>query len=153
MQRAKSWCKYVIKHFKDVCVGASSSVQITEAFPGTGYKNNKMCSVNRETRLHREGYWIETLQISYPYSLNERKRNSDPNVPVGYSFPPIPRSRQRSARCRNNVNFDNLKDMESIFNCIHNYTSDYIKNAFYHIRILLKNTRKKHLKKSLLKFY
>ena len=116
-------------------------------------QNNKMCSVNRETRLHREGYWIETLWISYPYGLNERKRNSDPNVPVGCSFPPIPRSRERSARYRNNVNFDNLKDMESIFNCIHNYTSDYIKNTFYHIRILLKNTRTKHLKKSILKFY
>ena len=39
----------------------------------------------------------------------------------------------RSARSRNDVNFGNLKDMESIFNCIHNYITDYSKNAFYHI--------------------
>ena len=54
------------------------------------------------------------------------------------------RKRQRSARYKNNVNFDNLKDMESIFKCIHNYITD-IKNAFYHIPIVLNNTRKKHL--------
>ena len=41
------------------------------------------------------------------------------------------------ARYRNNVNFDNLKDIESIFH----YNTDEIKHAFYHIRILLNNTR------------
>ena len=35
-----------------------------------------------------------------------------------------------------------LKDMESIFNCIQNYITDNIKNAFYHIRIHLNNTEK-----------
>ena len=35
-----------------------------------------------------------------------------------------------------------LKDMESIFNCIQNYITDNIKNAFYHIRIHLNNTKK-----------
>ena len=49
-RRAKSGCEDVMKHFKDVCVGASSSVQITEVFPGTGYKINKVCLVYRETR-------------------------------------------------------------------------------------------------------
>ena len=29
--------------------------------------------------------------------------------------------------------------MESIFNCIHNYIADNIKNASFHIRILIKN--------------
>ena len=52
--RVNSGCEYVIKHLKDVCIGASFSVQIIEAFPGTGYKNNRVCPVDRETRLDRE---------------------------------------------------------------------------------------------------
>lgn len=44
----------VIKHFKDVCIGASFSFQIIEAFPGTGYKNSRVCPVNREARLDKE---------------------------------------------------------------------------------------------------
>lgn len=75
------------------------------------------------------------------------KWKADPNLPAGYSFPSITKARQRSARCRRNVNFDNLKDMKSIFNCICNYITDDIKNIFYIIRILLKNARKKYLKK------
>ena len=126
-KRAKFGCKYVIKHFKDVCVGASLSVQIAELFPVTGYKNTNVSPVNRETRLDRKNYWIETLRLSYSYGLNKRERKADPKLPVGCSFPPIPRTRQRSARCRNYVNFDNLKDTESIFDCIiHNYITEDI---------------------------
>ena len=33
---AKSRCEYVIKHLKDVSVGASYLIQITEVFHGTG---------------------------------------------------------------------------------------------------------------------
>ena len=33
---ANSRYEYVTKHLKDVCVGTSLSVQITEVFPGTG---------------------------------------------------------------------------------------------------------------------
>ena len=33
-RRVKSACEYVIKNVKDVCVGASFSVQITEIFYG-----------------------------------------------------------------------------------------------------------------------
>ena len=43
-------------------------------------------------------------------------------------------------------NFDNFKGMESIFNCFRNYINDDIKNAFYHTRKLLNNTRKKYMK-------
>ena len=114
--KAKSECGYVTKRFKYVCVGASFSVQIIEVFPGTGYKNNKLCPVNCEARLDRENYWIETLRIFYSYGLNKRKRKDDPNLPVGCSFPNTPRSRQRSSKCRNNVNFNNFRDMETIFN-------------------------------------
>ena len=88
---------------------------------------------------------METRQKSYSYGLNERKWKADPNLPVGCSFPSFLRSKQRRARYRHKDNFDNLKDMESIFNYIHNYITDGIENAFYHIRILLNNTRKKYL--------
>ena len=46
--------------------------------------------------LDREDHWKETLQTSYPYGLNESKRKTDPNFPVGDSFPPIPRSRKKT---------------------------------------------------------
>ena len=101
-----------------------------------------MCPVNSETRLDRENYSMKTLRTSYAYSKNEKKRTFDSNFPVGCSFPPFPRSKQRFARYRHNVNFE---DMESIFNYIHNYITDDIKNAFYHIRVLLNNTRRKYL--------
>ena len=39
-------------------------------------------------------------------------------------------------------NFDNLRDMESIFKCVHNYITDDTKNAFYYIPIL--DTFEKH---------
>ena len=76
----KTWNPYL---FKDGSVGASFSVQIIVVFPGTAYQNNKVCPVNRETRLDREDYWIETLRTSYLYGLNERKRKIDPNLPLG----------------------------------------------------------------------
>ena len=78
-RRAKSGCKYVIKHFKDVCVSASFLFQIIEVFPGTGYKKNKRCSVDRETILDREDSWIETPRTSCPYGLNKTKRKLDSN--------------------------------------------------------------------------
>ena len=89
--------------------------------------------------------------------LTGRKRGEDRNTKIwisqeqkelfwwnGCSFPLIPRSKQRSKRCRNNVNFWNFKSMESTFNCIHNYKTDDIKNPFYHIHIHLNNIRKKY---------
>ena len=59
---------------------------------------------------------------------------------------PLFQGEDRSGRSKNNVNFDNLNDIQSIFNCIHNYDiTDDIKNVFYHIVILLNYTRKKYL--------
>lgn len=42
--RAKSGCEYGIKHFKDICLSVSFSVQAIEVFPGTAYKNNNVVS-------------------------------------------------------------------------------------------------------------
>lgn len=91
---------------------------------------------------------MKTLRISYPYGLNERKRKADQNLPGGCLFPSVPISRQRSARYRNNINFDKLKEPDPIFESIHNYITDDIKITSSHIRILLSNTRKKYLLKN-----
>ena len=45
-----------MKHFKDVCAGASFSVQNIYIFSDTGYKINKVCPANCESRLGREDY-------------------------------------------------------------------------------------------------
>ena len=55
---------------------------------------------------------------------------------------PLFQGQERSSRYRNNVNFDNIKDMESIFKCIHNYITDDIKSTIYHTHILSNNTKK-----------
>ena len=57
------------------------------------------------TYIQRNIY-INNIYIIYIY-IKERKRKADPNLPVGCSFFLIPRSRQRSDRCTNNVNFEN----------------------------------------------
>ena len=101
-----------------------------------------VCPVNHETRLDGENYWIETLLTSYPYGL---KRKADPDLPAGSWFSPIPRTRQRSARYKKSVNFDKLKYMESILNCIENYITDDTKKAFHHIQLLLNSAIKKYL--------
>ena len=121
-QKGSIWRQLCYQLFKDVY-----SVQIIEVFTGTGHNFNMVCPVNSKTRLDREDYWVEALQTSYHYGLDLKKGKLTPNLTVEYSFPSIPSSRQRSARSKSNANFDILKDMESIFNCIHNYITDNLK--------------------------
>ena len=70
----------------------------------TGYNNSKVCPVKREFRLDRENYSIKTLWTFHHYDLNERKRKVYQEK----------LTRQRSSRCRNKVNFDNFRDMQSM---------------------------------------
>ena len=74
----------------------------------------------RRSTIPRKQFIIELNRNSCPYCLYAKKE-SWPNLPVGCTFPLISKSSQRSTRYRNNVNFVNLKDMESVFDCIHNY--------------------------------
>ena len=79
--------------------------------------------------------------------INERKIKKEKLIrtyQLDFHFP-LFQGEDRSGRFKNNVNFDNLNDIQSIFNCIHNYITDDIKNVFYHIVILLNYTRKKYL--------
>ena len=64
-RKAKFGCKNIIKYSKDVCIGASFSVQIIEVFPGTGYKNNKAYPVNYDTTIMHKIY-----ETKYSFCLN-----------------------------------------------------------------------------------
>ena len=81
------------------------SVDIFEIFPGTGYENNKVCPEDHAKSLKRENYWLKTLRTIYPYDLNERARRYDSEVPVEKLFFSIPRTKQRSARSRNDNDY------------------------------------------------
>ena len=48
---------------------------------------------------------METLRTIFPYSLNERTRKYDSEVPVVKLFFSTPRTEQRSSRYRNNKDF------------------------------------------------
>lgn len=88
-RRVRSGWKYFMKVFKDVYVSASFLVQMIKIFPGTGYRRNKACLVNREIRLDREDCWKETLWTSYHCALNESKRSkrrAEPSWSVGCLF-------------------------------------------------------------------
>ena len=45
--------KEMTMHFRNGYVGSSFIIQIIEIFPGTGYKNNNVCVVERAKRLKR----------------------------------------------------------------------------------------------------
>ena len=55
--------------------------------------------------LKREDYWMKTPRTIYSYSLNERAKEHDSEVPVRKLFFSIPRTKQRSARYRNNNDY------------------------------------------------
>ena len=62
---------------------------------GTGYKNNKVCPVERAKRLKREDHWVKTLRKIYPYGLNERARKHNTEASIGTIFFAILRTKQR----------------------------------------------------------
>ena len=103
-RKDKSRYKHMIKHFRNDCARFSFTIQILEIFPGTGYKNNKVCPVERAKRLKRDDYWLKTLRAIYTYNLNETARKKV----VNYHVFSIPRTKQQYARYRNNNGF--LKD-------------------------------------------
>ena len=65
-RKAKTGCERFIDHFKNVCAGASFSVQIIEKLEGDGRTNGIIDPDLRKYRLQRENYWIKTLRTVYP---------------------------------------------------------------------------------------
>ena len=48
---AKSVSEYMIKHFRNDCVGASFSIKILEIFEGNSYVNDMVCPIAREKKV------------------------------------------------------------------------------------------------------
>ena len=90
-RKSKSGCERCIDHYKNVCVGASFSVQIIEKLDGDGRKNRKIDPDLTKYRLQREDYWIKTLRTVYPYGLNDRTKEMCKEKPTGCLFPPLSR--------------------------------------------------------------
>ena len=72
--------------FRNECARSSFIIKILEIFPGTGYRNNKVCPAEHTKRLKRKDYWKKALRIIYPYCLTEISRNHDSKVPVRKLF-------------------------------------------------------------------
>ena len=96
-RRAKSGCQLFIRHFKDVCPGATFSIQIIEVLPGSGYKNGKMDLEIARYRKDREDFWMKEMRAVYPYGLCKKvKHKGTPtDAPTGVLFPPLPRHGER----------------------------------------------------------
>ena len=90
---------------------------------------------------------MKTLRTVYPYGLNERTRNMDPEAPVGTQLPPLERFHQRTVRIRSRRNKNIINNVQTFFNKINDLLNNDIKNAYYHIRVLLNNINKKLLRK------
>ena len=156
-RKSKLGCKHLINHAQSMCAGHNFTYQILEKFPGTGYKNNVVDPVFTQLRQTKEDEWMKKLRSIYPYGLNEKttgkdyfKKNSidDTKIPIiGKLFPPLPRTGTRPSIGRKNKNNRNslmtaedfFKEIDSILNCDN-------KNAFYKIRVILNNCKKKLLK-------
>ena len=91
----KSSCKMFNEHYKDVCPGATFSIQILEKLPGNGYKNGKIDTEMRRYRKKREDMWMKLLRTVYPYGLNIKTENMKDDIPVGKLYPPLPRYSER----------------------------------------------------------
>ena len=75
---------------------------------------------------------MEMLRATYPYALNKRARKRDSVVPVRKLFFSIPRTKQQSARYR-----DNKGTVTEFFRNIQNITQNDIKHSFYEVCITI----------------
>ena len=144
---AKSGCEYMIKHFRNNCDRSSFSIQLFETFKGKGYVNYTVCPIARYKRLEREVHWLKTMRTEYSYSRNDRASGEDTIKLVVSQFPSISRGKARTARTRTaSAPTDNTDD--AIFEQIYLIIDNDIKNACFHICVIL-NTVKKNLLKQL----
>ena len=143
-RRGKSGCEVSIDHYKNVCPGATFSIQVLEKLPGDGYKNGKMDLAMLKYRLEREDYWMKTLRTVYPYGLNDKTKMMNRNLPVGKLYPPLPRHGTRflgkrtrsSKKCR-------ISNLDSL---VHSIFSYHVENRTNKFRILLNQLKHSNLK-------
>ena len=79
---------------------------------------------------------MNALRNIFPYGLNEWARKHDSKVPVGKLFFSIPRTKQGSARYRNNN--DHLKNNTFLQTLMKSFKTTW-ENSLYKIHITLNN--------------
>ena len=52
-RKVKSGFENMIKYFRNYCAGSFFIIQILEIFPDTGYKNTKVCPIERVRKLKK----------------------------------------------------------------------------------------------------
>ena len=141
----KSSCEYLMKYFRNYCVRYSSSIEILKIFEAGGYVNDKVCPIAREKRVKWKDHRIKTLRTKYPHGLNDRARDEDTNKPVGLQFPSISRVASRTAWSGTKT-VPTANTTGAIFEQIHLINGNYIKNVYFHERVILNTVKKKILK-------
>ena len=144
-RKGKSGCEISIDHYKNVCPGATFTIQILELLPGDGYLNGKIDPAMLKLRLEREDYWIKTLRSIYPYGLNDRVKSMDKDIPAGKLFPPLPRHGTRFVehRSRSKVKA-RISDLDSLVHSIFSFSTGERSNK---CRILFDRLRQSNLRK------
>jgi len=143
-RKGKSGCEIAIDHYKNVCPGATFSVQILEKLPGNGYKNGKVDPAMLKYRLEREDYWIKTLRTVYPYGLNDRTKFMNKMSPIGKLFPSLPRHGPKfhNQRTRSSTK-SRISDIDSLVHSIFSYP---VQSRFNKVRVLLDRLRHSNLR-------
>ena len=149
---SKCGCEHVIHHSTEFCEGHHFQYQIIEKLPGSGYTNGELDENMTKIRKDHEDTWIKKLRTIFPYGLNEKAEGKETDsstihAAVGKLFPPLPRTRERPIRSRNNKNNRNpVLSISDFFNQLNSFILSNIKNSFNNIRILLNRCKKKLLK-------
>ena len=123
----------------------SSSIQILKIFEADGSVNGKVCPIARGKRVEWKDHRMKTLRTKYPYGLNDRPRDEDTNKLVGLQFPSISRVASRTA-WPGTQSVPTANTTDTIFEQIHLINGNYIKNAYFHERVILNTVKKKILK-------
>ena len=90
-QKGKSVCEHCVNHYKNVCKGASFSIQVFEKLDVDNLINGQRDFAAQKHHLQREDYWMRRLHTIYSYGLNKRDKNSHLEQPPEKLFPSFPR--------------------------------------------------------------
>ena len=84
------------------------------------------------------------MRTKYPYGLNDRAKGEDTNKPFGLQFPSISRVAARTPRPRT-TSEPTANTAIAIFEQIYLIINKDIKNAYFHVHVILNTVKKKML--------
>ena len=145
-------CKIRSKHFGvGLCRNANYIVNITEKLSGSGRDDNgiPIPGVTAE-RQKKETKWMLTLQIIYPYGLNDRvgdkyMAEKDSGV-VGNKVLPLHHLYKRPEYNYSNIKLDNSFFKQNFAKILTTYLDHNLKAAGYFICVSIKSFKKPLLK-------